>query len=317
MEIKNKLLTSDSIKVINSKLKSKYKATLFDFAYLLALSLNEGFLPQAYSGFKKRKLNGVKAILTNIKKKLSKYDFLQDLMTEVEKGLHYIDRQQGKGLTEKKKLLHLWSQLLIKEHRKPVKHPYRGKDITIIERTVTNIDWNDCETLLRWFYMKLSDFSYSSLIKLKNDRQEEKRSAKSLLEKNYSDYERRASETLMKLKQAQHYFLNEGPIPQKEDPQRIDVYPLARVGFYKDRIEITELRKQGNILISRVIFLDSQKKRFEQEENNEDVRYPTLVFQNEDPFIIKNYSPPSYPSSDREYHFFEDSIAGSQYTKKP
>jgi len=303
MDLKIKLSTLDPIEVFNSNLKSKYKATLFDFAYLLAISLNEGFLPNTYFGLEKKELNWVKKLLITTRLKLSKYDFLQDLIKEVEKGLHYIYRQRDSGISEKTKLILLWVQLLIKEYKRPLKDPVHEEDMTITEKTVTRIDWNDYLTLLRWFYKRLSDFSYSSLIKPRLDRQEEKKYAKSLLEKKYSgydsDYERRASEALMMYKLAQHYFLNEGPIPQKVDPQRVVVYPLVRVGFYKDRIETAELRENGKISIKRVNFLDGQKKCCEPEEKEEDVRYPTMVFQNEDPFVIRNYSPPGYPSSDR------------------
>ena len=299
MNLKSRLSTLDPIEVFSSNLKSKYKATLFDFAYFLAISLNEGFSPNTHSVLGKKELNRIKKLLITTRLKLSKYDFLQDLIKEVEKALHCIDRQRGGGISEKKKLLHLWSQLLIKKYKRPVKYPIHKKDMTITEKTVSNIDWNDYYTLLRWFYKRLSDFSYSSLIKPRPDKQEEKRYVKSLLEKNYTSYERRASEALWMFKLRQHYFLNEGPILQKIDPQRVIGYPLVRVGFYKDRIETAELRENGIISIKRVNFLDGHKKCCEPEEKEEDVRYPTMVFQNEDPFVIRNYSPPGYPSSDR------------------
>jgi hypothetical protein len=327
--VKVRILRSDLIEKLSSKLKSKYKTTIFDFAYLLAIALNDEFLPQANIALGtgelrhvRRTLCGLKKILENKKAKLTKYDFLKKLLVTIDKCLLLINkemlhiyRQPGRAVKEKTKLTLLWAQLLVRRRekslRKPIDVSFEGTAFQIKGKMIESIDWGDYYTLLAWFYERLRDCSYSFYIKPKADRQKEKDYAKSLLEKNYASFVRRANEAVWMLKLAQNYFRKKGSLPLKIGPPgspKFNAYPLIKVCFKKDTIETAELRKKGIILIKKVGFLDKQKTHFRPEKKRQKIQYPTVIFPNEERLIITNYTPPSFPSIDERGQLLEEFI---------
>jgi hypothetical protein len=297
MDINEKIKRRDSIEDINSKLNFQYKATLFDFAYLLAISLNDSFLPS--TGLEEKERSKLKRTLLGTRQKLIKFQYFQDLIEEIEKAIDFLAPEHSR-IIEKTKLILLWTQLLIKKHKESCEVSIHEEPVTIAY-SAKKINWNDYYTLLVWFYDRLKGFSYSSFIEPKANIHE-KSSAKSSLQRVYSHYKRSVHEALCTFQLAQKYFRYEDPISPKNNPlrsQSAELCPLVRVGFFKERIEIGYLRNNGNIWIKEVSFLHDQKKCYYQEEKNADMKSPTVVFQDMAPFVIENYSPPSFPSPER------------------
>lgn len=317
-----KISGHDPIEVLNAKLKKKYKATVFDFAYLLAIALNQEFSPRQYPGSGMNELDKLLKILTTTKRKLSKYEFLRKIIREIDKGIRYLETE-GDNLIwgnlnvikEKKNLLLLWSQVLIKGYRRPLEDPpntvmakniltSKGKialpfKVEITSKTVENIDWNDYLTLLGWFYTRLARYSYSSFIRPKKNKQEEKESAKSLLEKQFLKYEHPAFSALWTFKWTQEYFLPTERIGQKIELLKgrgKEAGPIIEVCFFPNRIETARLVEEG-ILNRTTTIMDKKMKSRKMSEEKTERRWPAVIFGNKPVFEIKNYSPPSFSSS--------------------
>jgi len=322
-----RILRYEPPETLNQRLKSKYRAALFDFAYLLAIALNGEFLTGPDIALRSRELRQVRGALTGLKRnlentktKLAKYDSFQELLFHIGRCLrrvreeaYLIHRQRGRIVEEKTKLVLLWTQLLVRKWEKPLKEPaevsFRGGAFQILKKTVESIDWNDYFTLLGFFYDRLKDCSYSFYIKPKPDRQKEKDYAKSLLAKNYAAYERRANGAILEYELAQGYFRNNRSLPRKVGPPRgpkREVYPLVKICFTKDAVETTELRERGSTLTRKVKFLDKRKIPCKPEEKREDIQHPTVAFPNGDQIIIEDYAPPFFPSSLEQDELVED-----------
>jgi len=128
----------------------------------------------------------------------------------------------------------------------------------------------------------------------------DKKSAKSLLEKQYAHYERRASDALWMFKRAQDHFRGmkwTGQNIELPTDHGQDDGPIIEVGFYPDRIETARLMDDG-ILKRTVTVFDQKRKTRKVIEEKTERRWPGVIFGDESVFEIKNYSPPAFSSSD-------------------
>lgn len=305
--------TGDSPEIVNKKLESKYNTSLFDFAYLLAIALNENFLPQIYFGLRKRDVTEVTKKLKATKKISSQYYFLRDLipfidgkLVLIEKFTSQIKKPAGRYIEEKAKLILLWTQIVRKTRFKQTDIFYSQEGKEKKEKSIgliDNVDWIGYQRLMKWFYNKIKTSSYSFYIKPKPSSQKEIEYAKSELQKNYGNYRLKTKEQIQSLIRAQSIFDEHSTKRWKENAQNKSrlkkINPIIRVGLHKESIEILELR-DNNIVSNKVLIIDGQKipedKQFKKQE---DKLIPSVTFPNGENLTVTNYTPPLSLSSEK------------------
>jgi hypothetical protein len=318
LNIPLKLRKLDSLEDMNSKLKTNYRATVFDFAYLLAIALNDNFVPQSSLGLTKKELAkvrknlaGLGVSLRNKKRRLSKYIILDEITSLVSNKIDIIDfklnhasKGQGRLLSEKAKLILLWSQLMLNNKMKPLSKPgvesFMGINYKISQRSAPNINWNDLSVLLAWFHRLLKDCSYSSYINLNSNLQKEKLQEKSSLKKNQERYERSANFVIWEFRLRQNYYIDKKrgtkrpAIPRRFLPYRLP--PITRVCFNVDNIEISEQRTKTTE-IKKTWFINGQKKHEKVATIKGREKVPIVCLPNGQTLLLKKYTPPFFPSS--------------------
>lgn len=319
---------SDTFEQLNSSLEMNYRASLFDFSYLLAIALNKKFWLQPLSDLKKEEFEKGKKFLKHTYKKSPDFHFMENtrefLCNEIEKinrVLASLSKGAGRPLGERSKLVLLWTQILKKPKRrkKVIKRPL-GKQVYWIKKVEIEreeIDWNDFYDLKRWFYARLKNCLYSKHLKVTIEpsptiREKEKVYEKSLWEKNYSNYRQEVNNEIWIFKRIQEYFKGkEKKLPIKIGKNKwipLERHPIILVSFKKDSIEIGELSKKG-ILLKNVRFMEKQKDMSEVLKTDMKIECPTVIFPNGDPLTITDYTPPSSLSTKLLNHYLEGAIA--------
>jgi len=332
-----RIISDDSPHELNSKLISKYKTSLFDFSYLLTIALSGEFLRQKFYGMKKKDLSDAVSLLEKTKIKFAKYDLLGDLISPIEDKLQsikkiYIDKNRGIYLSEKTKLIFLWTQILRKKRKihyllSPIKEEkarrkgnkikeisikelpfsfeyYRfatekdkegGKEIikAINEESVVN--WDHYYRLLKWFHHKLENCSYSSLFKPELNRKDEVKRSIIRLNMSYWKYRRSISIEIDHCFQAQEYFKKR----TKRLPLKITNDGFICTNAYP--IIIVHFKKDSieigelrkkGIMLKKVRFLEKRKVMSEILKTDMKIECPTIIFPSGDPLTITNYTPP-------------------------
>lgn len=294
----------------NTYLEKEYKTCLFDFAYLLAISLNEEFLPpyqkKSYFGYWEE-LKKHKNILERTKATLPAKPFFKRLfmlideyLNDIEIGLKVTRRPTGSAVWKRTKVVLLWTHLLRKEGKNRIKD--RGYSI---ERQV---DWKDFYSLLKWFYLKLKDCSYSSFIKPKHGEPKERDYLKSLLKKHYDPEDNTKhwydAKNRIGLFRALQRYLRKSPEDLPRQTERLEKfkikpYPIIKVNFTYNSIEVGELTEK-NIMIKKYSSIEKKRvplcKTYNIKAPEEKV--PSVIFPEGEVFLAENYVPPHYPRVD-------------------
>jgi len=318
--------TIDKVKEeeLNASLKEKYQASLFDFSYLLALALNQKFWLQPLSTVNKEDYKEARKILKKAYDKTSDFQFLEDIRESIGNVIEKINRvlgslsRKGRYLGERSKHVLLWTHFLVKRRTKTIEIPSKDdkKREEEAKGIIENIDWNDYYDLLRWYYYRLQNCSYSSFIKVTLvphiKRKRGISHAKSLWQKNYKNHRIKVNNEIFVFRRIQEYFKGkEKKLPIKIGKNKwipLDRYPIILVSFKKDSIEIGELRKKG-ILLKKVRFTEKQKVMSEVLKTDMKIECPTVIFPNGDPLTITDYTPPGNLSTKLLNHYLEGAIA--------
>lgn len=317
--------TSDSFVEFNLKFEKDYKTSLFDFSYFLAIALNEKYLLQHYFGISKKEWERLNKLFEKTLSTIKDHQSFKDLRMLIEERIETIENMlakiytyQGRLLGERSKLVLLWTHILIRLKKivKTVKNPRfeEGKKIIKFPMEREEIDWNDYYDLLRWFYGRLKNCSYSSYIKASitpspEIRKKEIRHDKSLWQKNYSNYRMKVSDEIWIFRTVQKFFKKKNeelPISfGKKDRTPMEGYPKILVKFNKDSIEIGELRKKG-IMLKKVRFIGRQKVSSEEFKKDVKIKSPTIIFPDGEEFTITDYTPPGDFSSQLSEQYWNE-----------
>lgn len=312
----------DSIENIDLKLRSRYRVGLFDFAYLMAIALNNDFLPKNYFGLSYKSIDQIQQILLSTKTKLSEFLFLASVIREIDSSLksiseitYKIARYPGRPLSEKSKLILLWTSLLMNKHSQKINEPYIDKisDMFITRRIIENINWVDYAILYRWFAKKLSKCSYHKYLEPKPNSKKDIIFSKSEKEKNYMKTRGEVESNINAYIIAQGYFdrssINYGIVPirvgRKIKPSKSSFkwetpmkYPISYIGFAKNYIEIGE-RREDCIVLNRTTFSENQKIYSKKEcPSSASVSAPSILFPHISEHKFDNYSCPYCPTDE-------------------
>jgi len=310
-------------KEINAYVQTEYNASLFDFAYLLAIALNEEFLPphrkRSYFGYREE-LKRYKRILERTKKQLPEKPFFKRLLLLIDEylddiniGLDATRKPSGIPVEKRTKLVLLWTYILRKGKIISEKATSLEKESRLMEEihgVIRTVDWQDFFKLLKWFYLKLENCSYSSFLKPKEDKQKEERYSKSLLEKHFdiednTTHWKEAKNTIWSYKDLQRYLKTSYKYLAKHTKRlellNIKPYPIIKVNFNSDSIEIGELREHKTVMKK---YSSIEKKKIpdyeEHEEDKPAKKDPIVIFHDGDVFTAENYVPP--------FHYYDESL---------
>jgi hypothetical protein len=235
-------------------------------------------------------------------------------LTQIRESLNRIsdefkkpNRRLGKTISEKAQLILLWTYLLKKKKNRALEKPFidRKRHVSITHRIIETIDWNDYYRLLKWFSIKLKNTSYHFYIVPLDNQGLQKKYAKSILQKNYSNMRLKVESKIRAFNSVQEYFSDWSPSSKKRSIKIGKVqsprgerplfgHPIFNIEFGDDFIQLGEIVEEG-YLFRKTKFNGSQKiqekldLQFENTQESSD-ETPTLKFQGMNEYICKEYS---------------------------